>query len=47
MKMHKNDKRNAMPTETGKTRKRNKNYSRGGAAVIRECAETKQKWNWA
>ena len=30
MKMHENDKINAMPTETGKTRKRNKNYNRGG-----------------
>jgi len=29
MKMHENNKRNAMLTETEKTRKRNKNYSRG------------------
>ena len=30
MKMHENDKRNAMLTETEKTRQRNKKYSRGG-----------------
>jgi len=32
MKMHGNDKRNAMLTETEKTRKRNKNYSKGGCS---------------
>ena len=47
MNMHEDNKRNAMLTKQKKTRKRNKNYSRGGVAVIRECAETKQKKNGA
>jgi len=38
MRMHENNKRNAMLSETNKKkkiRKRNKNYSRGDAVVIR------------
>jgi len=46
--MNENNTRNAILTEKGKkTRKRNKITAKGGVAVIRGCAETKMKRDWA
>ena len=41
--MHENNKRNAMLTETEKTRKRNKNYSRGCSSNQGVCRNKKKK----